>query len=160
MSRIFFFGLFLMILGIANTYYQFSQLPPGYYKIRIANINSYINSHSERDKKQKLIERIEYYLNDIRLLIKKNKFEQALIQVVMGQAYAKTHGGLITLYQEELDMIQLEIYMKMVLKEYYDNKKKGSSNKLTTAENNYLLEAEVLLKKINNQGKNESLEGK
>lgn len=150
MKKIYFFGVFLMLLGLVNTYYQFAQLPPDYYKKRTADLIIIDTGHKLQTKS----EQVEKYLKHIRLLMKKGKYKEALEIVEDRQ---KHFDGILEMYIKKQEMIKLELYMILGLKKYYKKEKKDLSNIPTTNQNDYLLKAEALLKKINNQRPSESL---
>lgn len=153
MKKIYSFGVLLMFLGLVNTYYQFAQLPPDYYKKRTADL---IIIEAEQ-KLQSESEQVENYFKRIRLLMKKNRYKEAIELVETSQKHFDK-SEVSEMYIKKQEMIMLELYMAMAFKKYYKDEKRGLSNITTTNQNDYLLKAEALLKKINNQRPSESLE--
>lgn len=149
MKKIYSFGIFLLITGLVNTYYQFGQLPLDYYKKRTADLIIV-----EEGTKNHLMDR---YFKDIQLLIKKKKYKEAIKKVELSQNDFNK-SGVPKQALEKQKMIKLQLYLIMGFNEYYENGQKGLPKMPTNSQNDYLLKAEVLLKKINNQRLGEPLE--
>jgi len=101
MRRIFFFGILLMLLGVGNTYYQFSQLPPNYYKTRIANIN-----FNQEQKVEDELTKIERYFKRVRSSLLNHKYGKAIKLIESGQEILSSNE-VPAAYKKEYQILML-----------------------------------------------------